>query len=266
MKKITYAIVTVLLIGILCFFVFPDPSEESTEITTTIATTTQATTSEPTTEAKVRINTREKASTTKVEVETTKKVVETTTKPVEKPTTTKVPTTKVQPTTKKATTTNAQLTTKKVITTKAQPTTQKVTTTKAQTTTKKVSKTYTESDKYLLAQIVYAEAGGCNKAEMAKVGQVVLNRVRTKHDDFKNCNTIREVLNQKGQYPQTVRKINNGIKPSQDAIEVAEGLLSGTLDSGLSQNVLWQVGVKMAITWDARVVKTTTWHKYAVPA
>ena len=33
MKKITYAIVTVLLIGILCFFVFPDPSEENTEIT-----------------------------------------------------------------------------------------------------------------------------------------------------------------------------------------------------------------------------------------
>lgn len=152
-------------------------------------------------------------------------------------------------------------------------TVREITTTEVEKTTKKKEETsttkskpvnYTQSDLYLLAQILYAEAGGCGESEMAKVGQVVLNRMNTNYWEFAHCNTIYEVLCQENGYPTTLRKINNGIKPSKLALQVAEGLLSGILDSGLDDNVFWQT--KEIPSWDASVVEHTGWHYYSVPA
>lgn len=153
-------------------------------------------------------------------------------------------------------TTTVEATTVREITTIAE---QEITTTQ-----KDKPVNYTDNDVYLLAQILYAEAGGCGKAEMSKVGQVVLNRMNTNYWEFAECNTIYEVLCQENGYPTTLWKINNGIKPSKLALQVAEGLLSGNLDSGLEENVFWQT--KEIPSWDATVVEHTGWHYYSVPA
>lgn len=80
--------------------------------------------------------------------------------------------------------------------------------------------------RYLLAQILYAEAGGVSKWEMRLVGEVVFNRLTTDYWEFEPyCTTLWGVLSQSGQYPETLRKIRNGITPSEDALEVAKALL-----------------------------------------
>lgn len=234
-KKISIIAFIIWVIGMLAFIFIPNTVLEET--TTTTETTTECTTTETTTEpeettttevtAKAQVNVREKAAIRNTD--------ETTKKPVPE-------------------------TTKKVVET---------TTRKVETTTKKVEvisskNTYTSADTYLLAQIIQAEAGICNRDEMAKVGQVVLNRVKTTHEDFDDCNTIREVLYQKGQYhSQTLKNIENGIVPSEEALSVAKGLIKGTEDSGLSENVLWQTG--FVPTWRAKVVCHTKWHYYSEP-
>ncbi|MGN1299179.1 MAG: hypothetical protein ACI4UE_04270 [Candidatus Scatovivens sp.] len=145
-----------------------------------------------------------------------------------------------------------------------------VTTTKkvveSTTTTKKAvrEKNYTDSDVYLLAQILFCEAGGCGNSEMAKVGQVVLNRKNTDYWEFKDCDTIYDVVSQKNSYPQTLKKIKNGIVPSEAAKQVAKGLLDGSIDSGLSKDVLWQTGFKPS--WNVIVVQKTEWHYYSALA
>ena len=122
---------------------------------------------------------------------------------------------------------------------------------------------YSPEDAYLLAQMIYCEAGGCDREEMARVGTVILNRVKTDFSDFTNCNTIYEVLIQENQYPETFNKIQNGIVPSEDAIEVSNGLISGEIDSGLSEDVLWQTGFEP--NFKARVIYKNQWHYYSVP-
>lgn len=160
-------------------------------------------------------------------------------------------------------TTTVESTTVQPITEVSQETTTK---NQEETTTKKIEPkiNYTDNDVYLLAQILYAEAGGCGKDEMSKVGQVVLNRMNTNYWEFAGYDTIYEVLCQKNSYPTTLRKINNGITPSKLALQVAEGLLSGNLDSGLEDNVFWQTGE--IPSWRATVVLKTKWHYYSVPA
>ena len=123
---------------------------------------------------------------------------------------------------------------------------------------------YTDKEIYLFAQILYCEAGGANKAEMARVGQVVLNRLNTDYWEFKNCDTFYDVLVQENQYPETLAKIRNGIIPSKDAMAVAKGLIKGTIDSGLSEDVLWQTG--FIPTWNVKVVYESQWHYYSVLA
>lgn len=252
MKKIGYVILAILVFGIICFFIFPEPKAETTTepITTestTVETTTQPTTEEATTQTKTQVNVRRKAGNLPKAVETTEKSVEKTT-------------TKVDETTKKNVETTKEMTT----TTRKEVTTTK----KTETTTKKVEptskNTYTSNDEYLLAQIIFCEAGICDRSEMAKVGKVVLNRVKSNHSDFKNCNTIKEVLYQKGQYhSNTLNQIRNNVKPSATALEVAKGLINGTEKSGLSDNVLWQTGFKP--DWNVKVVCETKWHYYSVP-
>ena len=99
---------------------------------------------------------------------------------------------------------------------------------------------------------------------MANVGQVVINRLETDYWEFSNCDTIYEVLCYKNSYPATLRKIKRGVIPSQEALLIAKELLSGNLDSGLSEEVLWQTAFKPS--WRATVVLKTNWHYYSVPA
>lgn len=107
---------------------------------------------------------------------------------------------------------------------------------------------------YLLAQIVYCEAGGQGSSEMSYVGSVVINRARTDYYDFQSVDTIHEVLYQGAgtsaqQYAEeTIDKIEDGIEPSEDAIEVASGLINGTIDC-LDEEILFQMEDWMP-TWD----------------
>ena len=107
---------------------------------------------------------------------------------------------------------------------------------------------------YLLAQIVYCEAGGQGSSEMSYVGSVVINRARTDYHDFRAVDTIREDLYQgygtsAQQYAEeTIDKIEDGIEPSDDAIEVASGLIDGTIDC-LDEEILFQMEDWMP-TWD----------------
>lgn len=126
--------------------------------------------------------------------------------------------------------------------------------------------TYTDDDVYLLAQILYCEAGGVGKEEMGRVGQVVINRMTTDYREFRKNNSIYDVVTQSGQYPQTWKRIKGGVKPSQDALDVARGLLDGSFipDFGDAQNyiteILWQTGFKPK--WSCTVVYTSSCGHY----
>lgn len=123
----------------------------------------------------------------------------------------------------------------------------------------KVSK-YSQSDIYLFAQILYAEAGGCDSAEMARVGQVVLNRINTDYKEFTCCIDIPSTLYHSGAYPDTVKKIENGLEPSQEALQVAEGLLNGTIQSNIGEDVYWQTG--FVPEWEVEIVYVSEWGHY----
>ena len=99
---------------------------------------------------------------------------------------------------------------------------------------------------------------------MAKVGQVVLNRVNSKYWEFKDYNTIYQVLTQKGQYPETYQNIVEGLKPSEKAMEIAKKLLKGEIKSGLSKDVLWQTG--FIPKFNVKVILKTKYHYYSVLA
>lgn len=100
---------------------------------------------------------------------------------------------------------------------------------------------YTEYDVYLLAQILYCEVGGENTTEMSYCGSVIINRARSNVSDFVNVHTIWEVLYQPGQYGRyTLSKIEGGIEPTQANIDVARGLLNGTIEC-LPADILYQV-------------------------
>lgn len=114
---------------------------------------------------------------------------------------------------------------------------------------------------YVLAQALYSEAGGVGKKEMALVGEVILNRVKTTYWEFSTVHTIEQVLSQKGQYPTTWWKIQNGLEPSEDAMEVAKNLLLGTEELSLTEDTYWQTGFYP--TWNVEVILTTQYHWYS---
>lgn len=115
---------------------------------------------------------------------------------------------------------------------------------------------------YLLAQILYCEAGGVGKEEMELVGEVVLNRLVTTYWEFAKLHTLWDVLNQANQYPDTLRKIEGEIEPSEAAMEVAKELLLGMNEDKLPDNCFWQTGFYP--TWNVRVIKQTEHHYYSV--
>ena len=78
---------------------------------------------------------------------------------------------------------------------------------------------------HLLSRIIYAEAGSAwlpMDWKMA-VGEVVLNRVAS--PEFPD--TVREVLEQPGQYYGKNSRYFNGLKPSAECVEAALRLLEG---------------------------------------
>lgn len=78
---------------------------------------------------------------------------------------------------------------------------------------------------WLLSKIIYAEAG-CAWLSMdwkMSVGEVVLNRIAS--PEFPN--TMREVLEQPGQYYGKNSGYFNNLKPAADCVEAARRLLSG---------------------------------------
>lgn len=80
-------------------------------------------------------------------------------------------------------------------------------------------------DLYLLSKIIYAEAGSdwlSNEWKMC-VGEVVLNRVAS--PEFPN--TIREVLEQPGQYYGEYSSYFNNLLPTELCIDLAMKLLEG---------------------------------------
>ena len=108
--------------------------------------------------------------------------------------------------------------------------------------------------RYLFAQILYAEAGGVSMDEMRLVGEVVLNRLTTDYWEFEPyCTSLWGVLSQSGQYPDTLRKIRNGLVPSEDALEVARALLLDEYESLLPDDCLWQTGFYPS--WNVEVVR-----------
>ena len=86
---------------------------------------------------------------------------------------------------------------------------------------------YTEEDIMLLATVIYAEAGICDDEEKYRVGNVVINRVNDiEHNDFKNVNSIREVIYQKTQFTSVGGDAwKHG--PTEIEIRIARELLEG---------------------------------------
>ena len=78
---------------------------------------------------------------------------------------------------------------------------------------------------WLLSKIIYAEAGS-NWLSMdwkMSVGEVVLNRIAS--PEFPD--TMREVLEQPGQYYGKNNRYFNSLKPSEESVEAARRLLEG---------------------------------------
>lgn len=90
-----------------------------------------------------------------------------------------------------------------------------------------LSMEYTEEDIMLLATVIYAEAGICDDEEKYRVGNVVINRVNDiEHNDFKNVNSIREVIYQKTQFTSVDGDAwNHG--PTEIEMRIARELLEG---------------------------------------
>lgn len=92
---------------------------------------------------------------------------------------------------------------------------------------------YSDEDVELLAQLITHEAIGEGRDGWIAVGEVVCNRVES--DKFPN--TIRDVIFQSGQF--TGAKYITSIEPSAEIMEVARGLLDGSLRIFNNKNVLY---------------------------
>lgn len=96
-----------------------------------------------------------------------------------------------------------------------------------------------EDEVYLMAQLMTAETGGASemagldieleKLEMLLVGKTAQNREKSNSYDFKDVNTLEDVISQSGQYPETWEKIQNEIQPTELALETARQLLEGSI-------------------------------------
>lgn len=86
---------------------------------------------------------------------------------------------------------------------------------------------YTEEELILLATVIYAEAGICDDEEKYRVGNVVINRLNDiEHNEFKNVNSIKEVIYQKRQFTSVGGEAwKHG--PTENEMRIAKELLEG---------------------------------------
>lgn len=119
-------------------------------------------------------------------------------------------------------------------------------------------------EEYFLAQIIELEAAK-SRTDRIYSGSVVLNRVRTTYEDFRNVHTISEVFYQGGQYhPETRAKITSCV-PGEESLEVAHGLLSGEIQC-LEEKILYQTSTKKpwmyGFTGDANLPDAGQYYGY----
>ena len=95
---------------------------------------------------------------------------------------------------------------------------------------------YSDEDLYLLAQVIYAEAGSdwISDEIQFMVGSVVLNRVNSPYFP----DNIYDVIHQKGQYQFILQDID--VVPNQRAIDNAKQLLDNQNDLICPSNILFQ--------------------------
>lgn len=105
------------------------------------------------------------------------------------------------------------------------------------------------AEEFFFAQIIEIEAMK-SWEDRVYVGSVILNRVRTTYEDFRNVNNIWEVFYQEGkQYNDDSKKMmKEGIEPSPEALEVAHGLLTGEILC-LEEKILFQTSTKKDWMW-----------------
>lgn len=102
-----------------------------------------------------------------------------------------------------------------------------------ESTVQESESTYSDEDVELLAQLITHEAIGEGRDGWIAVGEVVCNRV----ESAKFPNTIREVIFQSGQFSGA--KYITSIEPSAEILEIARGLLDGSLRIFNNKNVLY---------------------------
>lgn len=93
-------------------------------------------------------------------------------------------------------------------------------------------RSYSEDDVWYLSRVIQAEAGYCQKEMMEGVGSVVLNR----RDDERFPDTIREVIEQPGQY-STLSWLSSQV-PTDEVMEITIDLLEN--GSTFPPEVVWQ--------------------------
>lgn len=120
-----------------------------------------------------------------------------------------------------------------------------------------------DEETYLLAQILTAEAVAEGEAEMLRVGTVLMNRIETTYYEFSECVDVKSTLEQSGAYPTTLQKIRQGLKPSEEAIQIAQRLMAGERTSEFGSNVYWQTLVEP--DFNAEVEYVSAWHYYSSP-
>jgi hypothetical protein len=91
---------------------------------------------------------------------------------------------------------------------------------------------YSDDDVWYLSRVIQAESGYCERAMMEGVGSVVLNR----RDDDRFPDTIKEVIEQPGQY-STLSWLSSQT-PTEEVMEVTIDLLEN--GSKFPPEVVWQ--------------------------
>ena len=91
---------------------------------------------------------------------------------------------------------------------------------------------YSDDDVWYLNRVIQAESGYCERAMMEGVGSVVLNR----RDDDRFPDTIKEVIEQPGQY-STLSWLSSQT-PTEEVMEVTIDLLEN--GSKFPPEVVWQ--------------------------
>ena len=130
---------------------------------------------------------------------------------------------------------------------------------------------YGDENEYLLACIIDCEAGGTHDLnELLLVGWTVLCRRNSNCRDFRDVNTINEVLSQRNQYPETYRKIQNGHGATEQCLLAAHILLTTPYLLAQDQNGSWYIlGTDMLFqtgfhpTWNVYEILQTRYHVYS---